>query len=98
MIGINVDNLDTLIKKHNNCFDEFSDNADNLLDCFNELDDFYDGRSLQFLFYDLSLQKKNISNILSITKSYVDVLSNVKKGYIAQDSNVTKTINNINSN
>ena len=98
MIGINVDNLETLIKKNNLYLNSYSNNSKRLVSAISELNDCYGGSSLEYLFIAQLKQINNIKIISSIIESYSNVLSNVKISYQKQDQNTKIQINRINSN
>ena len=97
MIGINVDNLDKLIKINNLNSSSLEDNVSNLLGNLNELNDVYAGKDLNFTFSPLVEQSSNIKRLPRIIKSYSDVLSAVKISYQRQNANFRDLISHANT-
>lgn len=97
MVGVNVDNINTLIKKNNLYLDSFNSNSKRLVSAINDLKSCYGGSSLEYLFSEPMNEIKNIQTISSVIKNYSNVLSGVKTSYQQQDSNLKTQINRINS-
>lgn len=97
MIGVNIDNLDNLIKKNNSYLESFNSNSNRLVDTINDLKSCYNGNSLEYLFSEPMNEIKNIQTISSIIENYSNVLSGVKLSYQQQDSNLKTQIDRINS-
>lgn len=98
MMGINVDNLNSLIKKTNLYLDSFNQNYNKLVSNINGLNSDYSGSSLNYLFSVPTNEIKNIRTISNVVNNYSNVLSNVKFSYQKQDSTFKEQINRINSN
>lgn len=98
MIGVNLDNLETLIKKNNIYLNSFNTNKKRLLNSINDLNNCYEGSSLEFLFMELQKEKNNIETISKVIENYSDILYGVKCSYENQDQNFKIQINRINSN
>ena len=98
MIGVNLDALNSLIKKNNLYYQSFNDDSKNLIGLINELDDCYKGESLNFIFNEPKSEIKNIKTIAKVIDNYSDVLTNVKLGYQKQDKAFKSQINHIKSN
>ena len=98
MIGINIENLDKLIKINNLNCSSLDDNINDLLGILNELDDCYSGKDISFIFSSVIEQKSNIRKIPSIVKNYSDILATAKTSYQHQDANVQQLINHVNPN
>ena len=97
MIGVNVDNLNTLIKKNNNNLDSFNQNAKKLISNINELDKYYSGKELEYLFIGLKDQANSLKTISSVLENYSDVLLSVGKSYQQQDLSFKSQIDRIDS-
>lgn len=98
MIGVNLDALNSLIKKNNLYYQSFNDDAKNLIRLFNELNDCYKGESLNFLFNEPKSEVKNIKTIAKVIDNYSDVLTSVKLGYQKQDKAFKSQINQMKTN
>ena len=98
MIGVNIDNIDALIKKNNLYFNSLDSNLKTLQSIINDLDNCYSGNNLSYLFSEPINSIKDIQTIPTIIKSYSDVLTQVKLSYQAQDENIKAQINHLNSN
>ena len=98
MIGINVDNLDTLIKKNNAYQKSVLSNQKKLINSINDLGTCYAGNSLEFLFNEPKREIKNIESISSTIENYSDILYSVKISYQKQDANLKNQTNRISSN
>lgn len=98
MIGINTDNIDTLIKKNNIYLNSFNLNKRKLISSINELDNCYNGSSLEYLFIEPQKEKKNIETISNVIDNYSDILYSVKCGYQNQDQYLKSQTNHMNSN
>lgn len=97
MIGINVNNLDTLIKKNNFYLSSVKDSRKKLTTSISSLEDCYDGNSLNYLFSAPIREIENIKAITEVIQSYSDTLTGVKFSYRKQDSIISNQINRINS-
>ena len=97
MIGVNIDNLETLRKKNDLYLDSFNNNSKKLISIKNELNSCYSGISLDYLFLEPIGQIGNLTSISNLIESYSNVLVNVKNGYLAQDINLKTQTNRINS-
>lgn len=97
MIGVNLDVLDSLIKKNNNYLNSFNSNSKRLINSINELNNCYSGRDLEYLFYTPVNEIKNIQTISNIIENYSSILYNVKNSYQTQDLNLKNQVNRINS-
>lgn len=98
MIGVNVDNLDMLIKKNNLYLNSYNSNSRRLVNSINDLKACYSGSSLECLFKEPTNEIKNIQSISNIIENYCDILHGVKISYQKQDLNLKTQINHINSN
>ena len=98
MIGVNINNLDTLIKKNNLYLSSFNDDSKKLINCINELNACYSGNSLEYLFSEPMNEIKNINTISKVIESYSTTLSGVKDSYQKQDLNLKTQISHMNSN
>lgn len=97
MIGVNLDNIDTLIKKNNIYLNSFNSNKKRLLNSINDLNNCYSGSSLEYLFIELSRNKQNIETISKVIENYSNILSSVKNSYESQDQNLKAQLNRIKS-
>ena len=97
MIGVNIDNLETLIKKNNFYLESYNTNSRRLITAINDLNFCYSGSSLEYLFSEPINEIKNIQTILSIIENYSNILQGVKTSYQQQDQTVKTQINHINS-
>ena len=97
MIGINIENLDNLIKKNNFNLDSLMLNLKKLQICLDELDSCYNGTSIHFAFDQLLRQKANMKKIPEVIQNYSDILSNVKTSYLQQDINFQNLFNRSNT-
>ncbi len=95
MIGVNIDNIDALIKKNNYYLDSFNDNKIKLLDSINNLNKCYDGTDLEYLFDRPIRERDNIEKIYKVMSNYSSVLTNVKRGYQFQDESLKSQMNRI---
>ena len=93
MLGINIENLDNLIKKNNFNLDSLNGNLNALQRCLDALDTCYDGAGIHFAFDELLRQNRNIKKIPEVIQNYSDVLSNVKTSYLQQDTNFKSIFN-----
>lgn len=98
MIGVNVDNLDMLIKKNNLYLNSFNSNYRRLVSAINELNSCYSGSSLEYLFTEPMKEIKNIQTISNVIENYSNVLSGVKISYQQQDQAFKAQVNHMNSN
>lgn len=98
MIGINVDNIDTLIKKNNLYLSSFNNNSRRLVNAINDLNECYSGSSLEYLFKEPINEIKNIQTISNIIENYSNVLYGVKVSYQRQDQNLKDNASRIISN
>ena len=98
MVGVNVYNLDMLIKKNNLYLNSFNSNCMKLADAINDLTSCYSGNSLEYLFSEPMKEIKNIKTISEVVESYSNTLYTVKCGYQKQDETFKQQINHINSN
>ena len=97
MIGVNIDSLNTLIKKSDLILDSLQDNSKKIINCINDLNNCYSGSSLEFLFYEPVKEINNIKTISSVVSSYADVLKSIKTSYLKQDESLKYQVNHINS-
>jgi len=97
MIGVNVDNLDTLVKKNDFFVQSLSTTNNDLVKTLNELGSCYEGDSLYYLFSKVTNQVSNAKSIIGIVDNYSSVLSSIKYSYQQQDLNMKLQIDNINS-
>ena len=98
MIVINVDNLDTLIKKNNIYNKSVLSNQKKLINSINDLSTCYVGNSLEFLFNEPKREIKNIESISNTIESYSDVLYSVKISYQKQDVHLKNQTSHRSSN
>lgn len=98
MIGVNVDNLNTLIKRNNFHLSSIKSNEKRLINAINELDSCYGGSSLEYLFSEPIKEIKNIQTITSVLENYSNILYGVKISYQKQDETFSNQIIHINSN
>lgn len=98
MIGVNVDNIDTLIKKNNLYLNSFNNNSRRLVSAINDLNECYSGSSLEYLFKEPINEIKNIQTISNIIENYSNVLYGVKVSYQRQDQNLKDNASRIISN
>ena len=96
VIGINVDNLDDLIKKNNFNLESLSSNLKSFKLCLNELDNCYDGNSIHSVFFELLGQGDNLKKIEDVLQNYSEVLKAVKVNYQHQDEELQYLFNHIN--
>ena len=97
MIGINVDNINTLIKKNNLYLNSYNSNSKKLVSAINSLNSCYDGSSLEYLFSEPINEIKNIQNISKVIENYSNILTGVKNSYQQQDQTFKVQLNHINS-
>ena len=97
MIGVNIDNLDTLIKKNDLYLQSYNNNSRRLISAINELNSCYSGSSLEYLFTEPMKEIKNIQTISSVIENYSNILTGVKISYQKQDLNLKTQINHMNS-
>ncbi len=97
MIGVNVDNLDMLIKKNNLYLNSFNSNYRRLVSAINELNSCYSGSSLEYLFTGPMKEIKNIETISNVIENYSNILSGVKISYQQQDQAFKAQVNHMNS-
>ena len=97
MIGINVDNLDSIIKKGNSYLSSVNDKSNKLVNCINDSSNYHGGSSVDYLFDEPVKEIANIQKISRLLESYIDVLSTVKNSYKDQDQNIKIQLNHINS-
>ena len=93
MIGIDVDNLDKLIKLNNLNLEDIQNDIKEILISIGSFDECYSGRDLQNIFESISNQRKNLIKITNTVKSYSTVFSDVMIGYKTQDENVRNIVN-----
>lgn len=98
MVGINVDNLNALIKKNNLYLNSYNSNSKKLVGTINELKSCYAGSSLEYLFSEPINEIKNLQSIPGILGNYSNVLAGVKLSYQQQDQKFQTQINRINQN
>lgn len=94
MVGINLLNFDSFMKKNYNNVSILNEAKDNLLGCMNELNDLYSGESVSIIFANVLDQKKDFDKISNVIDSYIDVLLEVKKSYEMQSFEIVSKINN----
>lgn len=92
--GINIENLNALIRKNNFYVDPIVKNKKALIGIINELNSSYDGKSLDYLFSNIFYEARNIENIPVVVESYSTVLYKIVKDYQNQDLNAKVQINN----
>jgi len=95
--GININNLNNLIRKNNFYSDSIAKNKNRLIKNSNQLNFCYDGKCLNYLFSKIIIENNNIEKISNIVESYSDVLNYVKRDYQRQDINAKTQINHIDS-
>lgn len=98
MIGIDIERLDTVIKKNDIFCDSINNNINSMIENINELNSLYLGNDLQFLFQNLTEQVTELGSIPKIVESYSEVMRNVKTGYLAQNVNLNYKLSRISSN
>ena len=98
MIGVNLDNLDKVIKINNLNYDSLDGNFKQLISSMNDLSNCYSGTSINFVFSEPIRQVDNVKKIKSIVKNYSDVLTDVKISYEKQDEQFQALFKNSNSN
>ena len=98
MIGINVDNLDMLIKKNNLYLNSYNNNSKRLASTINDLNYCYNGSSLNYLFSEPIKEIKELQLISEIIENYSDTLYGVKLSYQQQDQTFKEQLNHMNSN
>ena len=97
MTGVNVDNLDMLIKKNNLYLNSYNSNSRILVSAINDLNSCYGGSSLEYLFSEPMNEIKNIQTISNVIENYSNILSGVKVSYQQQDLNLKTQVNHMNS-
>ena len=97
MTGVNVDNLDMLIKKNNLYLNSYNSNSRRLVSAINDLNSCYGGSSLEYLFSEPMNEIKNIQTISNVIENYSNILSGVKVSYQQQDLNLKTQVNHMNS-
>ena len=98
MNGIDINNLDTIIKKNNLYLSSFNNNSRRLVSAINDLNECYSGSSLEYLFKEPINEIKNIQTISNIIENYSNVLYGVKVSYQRQDQNLKDNASRIISN
>lgn len=98
MIGINIDNLEMIIKKNNLYSQSFNSNSKKLESSISDLNSCYSGNSLQYLFSEPMKAIENLRVISTVVENYSNVLYAVKCSYQKQDETFKNQLNHINSN
>lgn len=93
MLGINIDNIDKLIKLNNLNCDELQKSIKNMIIAINEFDECYSGRDIEHIFDSVVSQKSNLSEIIRIVSNYSTILTDVKTSYEMQDQKVYNIYN-----
>lgn len=94
MVGINLLNFDNFMKKNYNNISMLNEARDDLLNCMNELNNLYSGKSIDFLFENVVEQKNVFDKISNVVDGYIEVLLEVKKSYEMQSFEIVSKINN----
>lgn len=97
MTGVNVDNLDMLIKKNKLYLNSYNSNSRRLVSAINDLNSCYSGSSLNYLFSEPMNEIKNIQTIPGIIENYSNILIGVKNSYQQQDLHIKTQVNHMNS-
>lgn len=98
MIGINIEDLNKLIKINNLNCGSLDNNINDILGILNGLDGCYAGKDISFIFSPVTEQKNNIRKITSVVKNYSDILATARTSYQRQDANFQQLINHANIN
>ena len=97
MIGINIENLNKLIKINSINSESLNKNLVKLADCLNDLNNCYDGMSIRQLFGETSRQDDNFKRIITVIDNYSEVLSSIKTSYEKQDASFQGLFNQANA-
>ncbi len=97
MIGVNIDVIDSLIKKNNMYLQAFNTDARKLLGSMNELTQCYSGKSLEYLFREPLNEMIKIQSISKLIQNYSTILSGAKASYQTQDQIVKQQVDHINA-
>ena len=98
MSGVNVDGIESLIKRENLYLDSYNSNSTRLLSVLSELQRCYSGSDLDFLFSDLIDENDQFKIIEDVLGSYPKALDDVKKSYEAEDINLRIQVQQIDFN
>lgn len=94
MIGINLLNFDNFVKKIYNTTLILEESETDLLNILKDIDNSYNGDSLNSIFELITEQRTNFEHIYDIIENYINVLYEVKKSYEVQSFEITSKINN----
>lgn len=98
MIGVNIDNLKTLLKKNNSYLQSFNTNSKKMISIIKDLNSCYSGTSIEFLFSQPKNEIINIQTIYEILENYYDILLATQLSYQKQDDLLKTQISHIDSN
>ena len=96
-MGINVQNINALIKKNNLYLSSFNDDSLKLKNSIKGLNDCYSGSDLSYLFSEPNSIVRNIQTMSTVIQSYSDVLTQARVSYQKQDENIGIQIDRMNS-
>lgn len=94
MIGINLLNFDNFVKKIYNTTLILEESETDLLNILKDIDNSYNGDSLNSIFELITEQRTNFEHIYDVIENYINVLYEVKKSYEVQSFEITSKINN----
>ena len=97
-IGVSTDSLNSFIQKNNFYVDSIVENEKSLINAINELDQCYSGKTLDFVFFKIMKEQKNIEKLTRTVQSYSDFLYCIDKAYRKQNENVAIQISYNKSN
>ena len=98
MLGVNVDGIESLIKRENLYLNSYNGNSTRLLSVLSELQRCYSGSDLDFLFADLIDENEEFKTIEDVLNSYPKALDDVKKSYEAEDINLKIQVQQVDFN
>lgn len=96
--GINVENLNAFIRKNNFYLTSIENNKKSMIKAIDELNTCYEGRTLEFLFSKILMEKKNIESLTKAVQSYSSALYNAGIAYQKQDIKLQSQIQHSNFN
>lgn len=94
MIGINLLNFDNFVKKIYNTTLILEESETDLLNILKDIDNSYNGDSLNSIFELITEQRTNFEHISDVIENYINVLYEVKKSYEVQSFEIASKINN----
>ena len=97
MIGINEEVLDKIIKVNKIYMETIKTSSFKIINSINNLEDSYDGVTLNGIVGIPKTQINNIKKIVNVINSYSEVLNDVKTGYKNQSASIKNYMINANS-